>query len=55
MRKLEMTKKEIDRVTILENVMEGRWTQRRASETLKLSLRQTKRLTKRYKMKEWKV
>jgi transposase len=49
MRKLEMTKKEIDRVTILENVTEGRWTQRRASEALKLSLRQTKRLTKRYK------
>jgi hypothetical protein len=49
MRKLEMTKKEIDRVTILENVIEGRWTQRRASETLKLSLRQTKRLAKRYK------
>lgn len=49
MRKFEMTKKEIDRLAILENVMQGRWTQKRASETLKLSLRQTKRLTKRYK------
>lgn len=51
MRKLEMTDKEIDRVTILENVIEGRWTQRKASETLNLSLRQTKRLAKRYRSK----
>ena len=49
MRKLQMTEKEIDRITILENVIKGRWTQRKASETLNLSLRQTKRLTKRYR------
>lgn len=51
MRKLEMTEKEIDRVKTLEKVMDGRWTQKKASETLKLSLRQTKRLCKKYKSK----
>lgn len=51
MRKLEMTEKEIDRVKILEKVMDGRWTQKKASETLKLSLRQTKRLCKKYRSK----
>jgi hypothetical protein len=49
MRKLVMTEKEIDRVKTLEKVMDGRWTQKKASETLKLSLRQTKRLCKKYK------
>jgi transposase InsO family protein len=47
--KLEMTNTEIDRIKILEKVMEGQWTQKRASEALKLSLRQTKRICKRYK------
>jgi transposase InsO family protein len=51
MRKLEMTEKEIDRVKTLEKVMDGHWTQKKASETLKLSLRQTKRLCKKYKSK----
>lgn len=51
MRKLEMTEKEIDRVKILEKVVEGRLTQKKASETLKISLRQTKRLCKRYRSK----
>lgn len=51
MGKFQMTKKEIDRVTILENIIAGRWTQKKASETLKLSLRQTKRLCKRYRSK----
>jgi len=49
MRKLEMTNKEADRIKILENVMTGRWTQKKASETLNISLRQTKRIYKRYK------
>lgn len=49
MRKFEMTNKEIDRVRVLEQLSEGRLTQKRASETLKISLRQTKRLCKRYK------
>jgi hypothetical protein len=51
MRKLEMTKKELDRIEILEKVIDGRWTQKKASEVLKISLRQTKRLCKRYKSK----
>lgn len=51
MRKLEMTEKEIDRVKILEKVIEGRLTQKKASETLKISLRQIKRLCKRYRSK----
>ena len=38
MRRLEMTEKEIDRVKILEEVIGGRWTQKKASETLKISL-----------------
>lgn len=49
MRKFEMTSKEIDRARVLEQVIEGRLTQKKASETLKISLRQTKRLCKRYK------
>lgn len=49
MQVFKMTKKELDRVTVLENVIKGHWTQKRASETLKLSLRQTKRLVKRYR------
>jgi Helix-turn-helix domain len=49
MGKLVMSLKEIDRIKILEKVMDGRLTQKKASETLRLSLRQTKRLCKRYK------
>lgn len=49
--KLEMTNKEVDRIKVLENVIAGRWTQKKASETLKISLRQTKRLCKRYRNK----
>lgn len=51
MRKLEMTEKELDRINILEKVIDGRWTQKKASKTLKISLRQTKRLCKRYRLK----
>lgn len=51
MRKLEMTKKELDRITILEKVIDGQWTQKEASETLHISLRQIKRLCKRYRDK----
>ena len=46
-----MTKKEIDRVKVLESVINGRWSQKKASESLGISLRQTKRLYKRYKSK----
>ena len=49
MRKFEMTNKEIDRLKVLEELSEGRLTQKKASETLKISLRHTKRLFKRYK------
>lgn len=51
MRKLEMTEKELDKIKILEKVIEGHWTQKKASETLKLSLRQIKRLCKKYRAK----
>lgn len=51
MQRLEMTEKDIDRVKILEKVIEGHWTQKKASEALSLSLRQTKRLIKRYTSK----
>jgi transposase InsO family protein len=49
MSKVTMSTKELDRVKVLEDVINGRWTQRKASETLKISLRQVKRLCKRYK------
>lgn len=49
MRKFEMTKKELDRIEILKKVLDREWTQKKASEVLKISLRQTKRLCKRYK------
>jgi len=49
MRKFEMSKKELDRIGILKKVIDREWTQKKASEVLKISLRQTKRLCKRYK------
>ncbi len=47
MRKLEMTDKDIDSAKILEKVVSGQWTQKKPHETLKISLRQVKRLCKR--------
>jgi transposase InsO family protein len=49
MSKVTMSTKELDRVQVIEDVINGRCTQRKASETLKISLRQVKRLCKRYK------
>ncbi len=51
MRKLEMTDKDIDRAKVLEKVTSGQWTQKKAHETLRISLRQVKRLCKRYRSK----
>ena len=51
MRKLEMSQEELDRVKILGKVIDGHLTQKIAAETLKISLRQIKRLCKRYRNK----
>ena len=51
MRKLEMTDRDIDRAKVLEKVTSGQWTQKKAHETLRISLRQVKRLCKRYRSK----
>ena len=44
---LTMTEKELKRIKVIEQVIQKRLTQKQASEELKLSLRQIKRLTTR--------
>ena len=46
---LEMNRKELDRVRVIHAVCERQLTQREAAAQLELSIRQVKRLAKRYR------
>jgi transposase len=46
---ISMSKKELERLPILERVIRGELTQKKASEAMRISLRQVKRVCKRYK------
>lgn len=45
---IKMTYREIDRVSIIRQVIEGKISQKEAAKTLKLSTRQLRRLERRY-------
>jgi len=47
--KLSMSVKEADRITILDSLVKGKIKQKRAAELMGLSVRQTRRLKKKYK------
>ena len=54
-RKLEMGRKELDRVRVISAVCEGCRSQRQAAVELDLSVRQVKRLVQRYRKQAKKV
>ena len=54
-KKLELGRKELDRVCVISAVCEGRRSQRQAAVELDLSVRQVKRLVQRYRKQGEKV
>jgi hypothetical protein len=52
---MELSQKELQRIKVIENAVEGRITVSQAGELLKLSKRQVIRLKKRYRARQQQV